>query len=450
MNPTLMKGSVTNVPYDDEAERTILSASVMSPDVFPEVVTAVTDEDFYLDRHKAMFRAMRSLFDRSVQIEPIALMDSLRSSGELDAVGGMDAILDLTGDPFSIAGWRHSLEIVQRDSMLRAMLYASVEITALTQRSPDDVSEVVERAESLLLSATDKRVRTSHHTMRDVMDGLYMTLCEQAESGGDGGMSTGFAGVDRKILGLRAGQMVVIGARPGVGKTSLCLNLASNMANSGVTVALFSLEMSCEEVGQRLLSTRTGIPLTSIRSARIRQSEWQSVIEAVEELRELPILIDDTPATTVTDVRAKARRMLHNVGEGVVIIDYLQLMSGGEGRRESRATIVGEMSRGIKVMAKELGVPVIALSQLNREVEGRQNRRPQLSDLRESGSIEQDADIVMLLDRSMTPEEAERKDRPNEGVTSLIIAKNRSGPLGTVNLRFDGGTTRFVEIEEAF
>lgn len=449
MNPTLLTGAVNNVPHDEAAERSVLSAALLSQDVLPEILSTVRTEDFYIPSNRLIYEAMKSLFDKSMPIEPIGLMDTLKSQGNLDQVGGADRILELTSDPFSVLNWRSCVDILHRDSMLREMLYASLEITALTQQAPEDTREVVDRAEGLLLSVTDRRVKSTHAMLTEVMDDLYEELCERAETGSDSGLRTGFPGVDSRTLGLRGGQMVVIGARPGVGKTSLCLNLATNMAYDGVMVALFSLEMSKEEIAQRLLSSRSGVPLTSIRAASIEQGEWQSIIDAVSDLRELPIAIDDTSGTTVTEIRAKARRMLHGADHGVVIVDYIQLMSS-VGRQESRATAVGEMSRGIKIMAKELGVPVIALSQLNREVEGRQNRRPQLSDLRESGSIEQDADIVMLLDRSMTPEEAERNDRPDEGVTSLIIAKNRSGPLGTVNLRFDGGTTRFIELEEGY
>jgi replicative DNA helicase len=225
--------------------------------------------------------------------------------------------------------------------------------------------------------------------------------------------------------------------------------MAVNAAEQGVTVALFSLEMSKVEIAQRLLAARSLIKLTDIRSANIRPNQWPQILEATEELRQLDILIDDTPGTTVTEIRAKARRMLHNKEKGIVIIDYLQLLSApaGGNRNDNRATQVGEMSRGIKIMAKDLDVPVMALSQLNREVEGRTGKRPQLSDLRESGSIEQDADIVILLDRSATPEEAERNDRPDEGVTDFIIAKNRSGPLATVSMRFDGETIKFYELD---
>ena len=243
--------------------------------------------------------------------------------------------------------------------------------------------------------------------------------------------------------------MVVIGARPGVGKTSFALNLAVNAAAKGVSVAFFSLEMSSIEVAQRLLSARSKVDLSAIRGAKIRPNQWHDLLEATTDLSQLDIMIDDNPDTTVTEIRAKARRMLHNKEKGLVIIDYLQLVSPPSGgrRSDSRATEVSEMSRGIKIMAKDLKVPVIALSQLSRESERRTGKRPQLSDLRESGSIEQDADIVMLLDRSLTPEEAERQDRPAQGMTDVIIAKNRSGPLDTVSLGFVASSTKFYEVD---
>ena len=329
------------------------------------------------------------------------------------------------------------------------MIAAAAQIEALAFAAPEDTSEVVDQAERLLLSVTDRSVRSSYSTIGEVMEQLYDDLGEQSQSEGDAkGVRMGFPGMDSRLLGLRGGQMIVVGARPGVGKTSFCLNMAVNAADSGARVALFSLEMSKKEIAERLLSSRSAVSLSDIRSASIDDSQWPQILEATEYLSGLDVLIDDTPGITVTEIRAKARRMLRGAANGIVIIDYLQLLSSpsGMGRNDSRATVVGEMSHGIKIMAKDLNVPVMALSQLNRVVEGRTGKRPQLSDLRESGSIEQDADIVILLDRSMTPEEAERQDRPNEGVTQFIIAKNRSGPLGAVDMRFDGDTIRFREI----
>ena len=270
--------------------------------------------------------------------------------------------------------------------------------------------------------------------------------CQNPES--NLGVATGYKMIDTSLQGMRPGQMIVIGARPGVGKTSFALNLATNAAAHGASVAFFSLEMSKTEIAQRLLSAQARIPLSAIRGASIKDDQWNTIIDAINDLSNLDIMIDDTPGTTVTEIRAKARRMLKDKENALVMVDYLQLLSPPSGghRADSRATEVSEMSRGIKIMAKDLECPVIALSQLNRNVTDRKGQRPQLSDLRESGSIEQDADVVILLDRSMTEEEADRPDRPDMNVTDFIIAKNRSGPLNIVPLVFLPGSTKFVEM----
>ncbi|MBR3327094.1 MAG: replicative DNA helicase [Atopobiaceae bacterium] len=451
INPTRATLNHTGeMPQDPQAEQSVLSAMLLSPDAFQECLLEVDESDFYIPANRKIFLTMRRLFDNSQPVDPVSLADALKSDGELDRVGGMGYLLDLANSPFALTSWRHHAEMLRRDATLRQMIAASAQISALAFDAPEDTKAVVDQAERMLLSVTDRGVRSSYSTLEEIMEQLYNDLGEQAENNTDVmGIETGFPGLDSRLLGLRGGQMVVFGARPGVGKTSFCLNLAVNAAEAGATVALFSLEMSKVEIAQRLLAARALIKLTDIRSANIRANQWPQILEATEDLRELDILIDDTPGTTVTEIRAKARRMLHGKEKGIVIIDYLQLLSvpSGANRNDNRATQVGEMSRGIKIMAKDLDVPVVALSQLNREVEGRTGKRPQLSDLRESGSIEQDADIVILLDRSMTPEEAERNDRPDLGITQFIIAKNRSGPLAAVDMRFDGETIKFYEID---
>ena len=447
INPTLAVGSV-KMPCDIGAESTVLSAMMMSEDAFSDIIADVREEDFFDINNRTIFATMKRMSDTVLSVDPVSLADALRSSGNLDKIGGIDRLFELSNDPFSIASWKAGVTILHRNRVLREMIYAASQITSLATSNPESTKDVIEKAEGLILKVTEGGIRNNQSTLQQMMDELYESMCAHVESGEEQGVSTGFSGLDRHLLGLRPGQMVVIGARPGVGKTSYCLNLATNMARNGTTVAMFSLEMSREEIAQRLLSSRSGVKLTAIRTARIQPDDWPMLLNSVEYLRELPMIVDDTSGTTVTEIRAKARRMLRGVDNGVVIIDYMQLMSGGRG--ESRAAQVSEMSRGIKVMARDLGVPVIALSQLNREVEGRTSKRPQLSDLRESGSIEQDADIVLLLDRSMSADEAGRKDRPDEGITNLIVAKNRSGPLGTIEMRFDGTTTRFFEIERSF
>ena len=448
----LAPSSGTSMPHDLEAERSVLAAMMLSPDVLNECISGVHVDDFYLYSHRVIFQAISKMFDRGMPMDPVSLADLLKSEGTLERVGGMPYLLELNGNTFALASWRHHLDIMHRHATLRQIIAASARITSLAFDAPEDTKEVVDRAESMLLEVTTRDIDNTFQTLEQIMGDLYTELGEMAGSPDTIGVRTGYPGIDNHLQGLRAGQMVVIGARPGVGKTSFALNLATNAAINGASVAMFSLEMSKTEIAQRLLSAQAKIPLTAIRSARIQDNQWPQIMEATSDLSQLDILVDDTPGTTVTEIRAKARRMLRDKPNGLVIVDYLQLLSPPPGghRADSRATEVSEMSRGIKIMAKDLGVPVIALSQLNRGLEtrtGKYGKRPQLSDLRESGSIEQDADIVILLDRSMNEEEAEREERPDMGVTEFIIAKNRSGPLGTVSLMFLPGSTKFVEVD---
>ncbi len=441
------------MPQDLEAESSVLSAMMISAEALQECLIGLTPDDFFHPSNRIVFMAMREMFDKNLPIDAISLADQLRTQGDLDRIGGRSFLLGLGNNSLALVGWRRHIEMLHRDTTLRKMIQASAQISALAFDAPEDTKEVVDRAEKLLLDVTNRDVRQSEQSLEEIMGELYEELEEQSMSGEKTlGVQTGFPKIDECLLGLRPGQMIVLGARPGVGKTSFALNLATNAAYHGASVAFFSLEMSKAEIAQRLLAAEARIGLQEIRSARIRDDQWPQILEAVNQLSQLDIVIDDTPGTTVTEVRAKARRMLRGKKLGVVILDYLQLVSPPQGghRADSRATEVGEMSRGIKIMAKDLGVPVVALSQLNRTVENRTGKRPQLSDLRESGSIEQDADIVCFLDRSMNEDEAAREDRPAVGETTFIIAKNRSGSLADVPLTFLASSTKFVEIDNRY
>ena len=441
------------MPQDLEAESSVLSAMMISAEALQECLIGLTPDDFFHPSNRIVFVAMREMFDKNRPIDAISLADQLRTQGDLARIGGRSFLLGLGNNSLALVGWRRYIEMLHRDTTLRKMIQASAQITALAFDAPEDTKEVVDRAEKLLLDVTNRDVRQSEQSLEEIMGELYEELEEQSMAGEKTlGVQTGFPKIDECLLGLRPGQMIVLGARPGVGKTSFALNLATNAAYHGASVAFFSLEMSKAEIAQRLLAAEARIGLQEIRSARIRDDQWPQILEAVNQLSQLDIVIDDTPGTTVTEVRAKARRMLRGKKLGIVVLDYLQLVSPPQGghRADSRATEVGEMSRGIKIMAKDLGVPVVALSQLNRTVENRTGKRPQLSDLRESGSIEQDADIVCFLDRSMNEEEAAREDRPAVGETTFIIAKNRSGSLADVPLTFLASSTKFVEIDNHY
>ncbi|MBM6816859.1 replicative DNA helicase [Olsenella uli] len=438
------------MPQDPEAEASVLSAMMVSTEALQECLIELTPDDFYFPSNRTVFSAMREMFDKNMPIDTISLADYLKSAGELERVGGRSFLLGLGNNSLALVGWRRHVEMLHRDTTLRKMISASAQITALAYDAPEDTKEVVDRAEKMLLDVTNRDVHKNEQSLEEIMADLYEELGQNAANHDKPlGVLTGFPRIDECLLGLRPGQMIVIGARPGVGKTSFALNLMTNAAFNGASVAMFSLEMSKVEIAQRLLAANARVGLQEIRSARIRNEQWPQILQATNDLSQLDIMIDDTPGTTVTEIRAKARRILRGKPLGLVIIDYLQLISPPSGghRADSRATEVSEMSRGIKIMAKDLGVPVVALSQLNRTVENRTGKRPQLSDLRESGSIEQDADVVALLDRSMNEDEASREDRPAMNETTFIIAKNRSGALADVPLTFLPGSTKFVEVD---
>lgn len=438
------------MPQDAAAEQAVLSAMLISSDILQECIVLLKEADFYQYAHRLIYNAMSDMFANGKVIDSISLADYLKSAGQLDKVGGTSYLIDLNQESTALVSWPHHVEILRRNSTLRDIIMASAKITSLAFDAPGDTKEVVDEAEKLLMGVTERSVRNSYSMLSDVMGELYEELEEVCQNPNSVlGVETGYPGIDSRLQGLRPGQMIVVGARPGVGKTSFALNLAFNAAAKGASVAFFSLEMSKIEIAQRLLSAHARISLSDIRGARIKGNQWSQIIGATTDLSALDIMIDDTPGTTVTEIRAKSRRMLRGKEKGIVLVDYLQLLSppSGARRTDSRATEVSEMSRGIKIMAKDLGCPVVALSQLNRQVTDRRGQRPQLSDLRESGSIEQDADIVILLDRSMTEEEAERADRPDPNVTEFIIAKNRSGPLDVVPLMFIPNSTKFVEVD---
>ena len=438
-----------SMPQDVAAERSVLSAMILSEDVLHEVLTKLKPDDFYLLANRTVYTAITEMFEHSEPVDPISLADHLHSMGELDRIGGMSYLLELGSNSLALASWRHHVEMLRRDSTLRELISASARIQAMAFDAPEDSRDVVDFAEKQIFDVTGRDVQDNSASLSTIMENLYEQLGEMAQAGeSEFGIKTGYPSIDNALQGMRPGQMIVVGARPGVGKTSFALNLCTNAARAGASVVFFSLEMSKIEIAQRLLSAQSGVGLQEIRSAHIQNDQWPELIRGTDELSGLDIMIDDTPGTTVTEIRAKARRMLHGKKLGLVVVDYLQLLSppAGMRRADSRATEVSEMSRGIKIMAKDLECPVIALSQLSRRVTERTGKRPELSDLRESGAIEQDADIVILLDRSMDEEEAARDDRPDMGVTNFIIAKNRSGALGDVPLTFVGNKTKFLEV----
>ena len=445
-------GANKPIPSNIEAEKSVLAACMLNAEILEEIVLKLKPTNFFRPAHRIIFEAICNLHARRIPVDQISLADNLNASGQLDAVGGRSYIVELADNTYALTNWSNHADIVKRTSVLRDLIYASTQISALAYNAPDDLDEVVEDAERTLFEVTEQRVSSSFTKMDALLTEAFEEITKLADRGSHmAGVPTGFKDVDNLFHGLRGGDLVILAARPGIGKTSFALNMATNAAKSGTSVAFFSLEMSASQLVQRILCAEARISLSKIRGGYISEGDWGAIADASNRLSKLELFIDDSPGLSILEARAKARRELRSVesGKGLIIVDYLQLMQPPQTRRDgNRAVEVGEISRGLKVLAKEMNMPVIALSQLSRAVEMRGKKRPQLSDLRESGSIEQDADIVMFIDRSMDEIEAEQDGRPDLGTADLIVAKHRNGPTRDIKLAFVSEYTRFMDFAD--
>ena len=436
------------MPQNIEAEKSVLAACMLNQEAAEEIALKLKPENFYRPAHGIIFEAVCDLNTRRIPIDQISLADALNAAGQLEAVGGKAYLVELADNTFALANWQNHAEIVKRTAILRDLIYASASINALAYDAPDNLDEVVEEAEKTLFNVTEKRVSSSFTKMDKLLNDAFEEITKLAEQKNHmAGVPTGFKDVDDLFHGFRGGDLILLAARPGVGKTSFALNLAVNAAKRGTTVTFFSLEMSAGQLVQRILCAEARVSLSKIRSGFISEGDWGAIADAMNTLSKLDLYIDDSPGLSILEARAKARRELrHAQGKGLIVVDYLQLMQPPQTRRDgNRAVEVGEISRGLKVLAKEMDMPVLALSQLSRAVEMRGKKRPMLSDLRESGSIEQDADIVMFIDRSMDEAEAESEGRPDWGTAELIVAKHRNGPTRDITLAFTAEYTRFMD-----
>ncbi len=450
-NPAVPTAPRAQLPQNIEAEQSVLAACLLNHEVTEEAVMRIRPENFFRPAHRIIFETIQGLVSRRIPVDPISLADTLKAQGQLDAVGGRAYLAELADNTFSLTSWERHVDIVKRQAILRELVYASAQINALAYDAPDDVNEVVEEAEKMLLNVTEKRVSSTFRKMDELVAEAYEQITIMANQQNHMvGVPTGFQDVDDLIHGFRGGDLVILAARPGVGKTSFALNLATNAAKAGVAVTFFSLEMGAEQLVQRILCSEARVSLSKLRSGMIAEGDWGALAEASGKLSQLDMYIDDAPGLTILEARAKARRELHGIKEGqkgLIVVDYLQLMQPSPGtKNKSTNDQVGEISRGLKILAKEMNMPVIALSQLSRAVEQRgKDKRPMLSDLRDSGSIEQDADIVMFIDRSMNEIEAESESRPDMGMAKLIVAKHRNGATRDIDLAFQAEFTKFMD-----
>jgi replicative DNA helicase len=425
-------------PQNLEAEQMLLASLMDSPsEHVAEAAAFVVAEDFYREGHRRIYQAITDLFHAGEPIEPITVTDRLEKVGELDMAGGRMAVLDLMASPFIAASYRTYAEMVRDAATQRRLVEVSRRIDAMVAQREGETSEMVQRAEDLVYELSQQRTRgdfTSAHDL--VIQSMERLVAASERDTPIMGLTTHFTELDRLTGGLRGSNLVVVAARPSMGKTALALCIAANAALlDDKTVALFSLEMSGEELIQRLLCATAMVDATRLRSGRVTQEDWPRVSQAADQLSRAKIFVDDTEGMTVGEMRTKARRLKSREGLDLVVVDYIQLMEGapGRGRRdENRVQELSAISRALKLLARDLDVPVICISQLNRGPEARTDKRPMLSDLRESGAIEQDADIVLLIYR----DDYYNDDSDHKGIAEINIAKHRNGPTDRVKLTF--------------
>jgi len=430
-------------PHNLEAEQSVLGSLLIDRDAIIRIASYVKTNDFYRNAHGLIYQAVLDLYNRREPSDLITLVDELRRNGRLDDAGGETYLTELISAVPTSVHVEYYGRIVERTATLRRLIQAGTEIVGIGYDDANDVEEALDKAEQRIFDVSQRRTTRDFKSIGEVLEEYFDRLDTLHEHKGTlVGVPTGYADLDKLTGGLQRSDLVIVAARPAVGKSSLGMGFAYNAATRyNKTVGMFVLEMSAEQIVQRLLSMETGIDSHRLRMGYIDDSEWASVTRAFGRLSEAPIFVDDSAGVSIMDVRSKARRLHAEHGLDLLIIDYLQLMTGR--RSENRVQEISEISRSLKLMARELDVPVVALAQLSRAVESRQSHVPMLSDLRESGSIEQDADIVMFIYR----EDVYDPDTERKGIADLIVAKHRNGPVGTVHLRFFDRTARFADLE---
>jgi replicative DNA helicase len=431
-------------PQDINAEQSVLGGMLLSKDAIADVVEALQGNDFYRPAHQTVFDVILDLYGRGEPADAITVAAELTKRGEIARVGGAAYLHTLMSSVPTAANAGYYAKIVAEKAILRRLVEAGTRIVQLGYAgSGGEVDDIVDRAQAAIYDVTERRTTEDY----SILESLLQPTMDEIEASGQrgGGMSgvpTGFADLDALTNGLHPGQLVVVAARPAVGKSTLALDIAraASIKHSQTSV-LFSLEMSKHEITMRLLSAEARIPLQAMRTGQMRDDDWVKLTRRLGEMASAPLYIDDSPNLTMMEIRAKARRLKQRNDLRLVIVDYLQLMTS-HSRVENRQQEVSQISRSLKLLAKELEVPVIALSQLNRGPEQRTDKRPQLSDLRESGAIEQDADVVILLHR----EDIYERESPRAGEADLIVAKHRNGPTNTIVVAFQGHYSRFVDM----
>ena len=442
-----MDGGKVALPYNLDAEASVLGAILIDNDAIVKIADKITADDFYDTRHTHIYSALRRLFEDRKAIDVLTLSNELKASRLLGEIGGPSYLTELTNFVPTAAHVESYAGLVAEKSVRRRLMALNKELTALALDETKSLKELIEITEAELMRVGQQQIRQTVVSIEAILEASFERLDElHRDKKKLRGIPTGFHDLDAVLAGLQRSDLIILAARPSMGKTAFALNLAHNVAvQTKEPVLLFSLEMSKEQLVDRLLSIQSGVDAWALRTGNLTDSDFEKIGEAMGELSEAPIYIDDTPGITIADLRTKARREAHQRPLGLIIVDYLQLMSGGGryGGDGNRVQEISEISRGLKGVARELNIPLIALSQLSRSVESRPDKKPQLSDLRESGAIEQDADVVAFIYREdyYNPETERKK------ITDILIKKHRNGPVQDIELYFDNEKQRFRGID---
>lgn len=433
-------------PHDIEAEQAVIGSMLTDKDSVISAVEVLKEEDFYREDNKVIYGAIMNLYNRGEPVDIITLKDELVTLGKFEGIGGLEYLAELPEKVPTTANVEKYIKIVEEKSMLRTLIRTANELIVLGYDQTQEVEDIMDVAEKKIFNVMQRKNQKGYSSMKDILVDSFTQLEELYNRKQHiTGVPTGFADLDYKTAGLHNSDLILVAARPAMGKSAFALNIASNAAvRANVPVAIFSLEMSKEQMGNRILCSEAMVDSNKVRTGKIEDEDWAKLALASGDLSESQIFIDDTPGISIMEIRAKCRKMKLEKNIGLVVIDYLQLVQGSSKKGGSREQEISEISRSLKILAKEINVPVIALSQLSRAPEQRPDHRPMLSDLRESGAIEQDADIVMFLYRDdYYNEESEKKN-----VAEVIIAKHRAGSTGTVELLWLGNYTKFANIEK--
>lgn len=435
------------LPQNTDAEASLLGAILIDTDALIKIADAVGADDFFDDRHRHIYQAIITLYDRHSPIDVLTLADQLKADGYLDLVGGPAYLTELTNYVPTASHVEQYGEIVAQKAVRRRLIAAADNLSELGYNETHGLRELIEEAESRLFEVSQRQVKQDIVNIETILEQSFDRLDELHKNKGQiRGVPTGFKDMDATLAGFQRSDLIILAARPSMGKTALALNLAHNVAvQSQLPVLVFSLEMSKEQLVDRMLAMESGVDAWALRTGNLSDSDFEKISHAMGTLGEAPIYIDDTPGITISELRTKARREAHKHPLGLLVVDYLQLMSGGSkfGGEGNRVQEISEISRGLKSVARELNVPLIALSQLSRSVESRSPQIPQLADLRESGSIEQDADVVAFIYR----EDYYNPETERRNISDILIKKHRNGPVGNVELYFDREKQRFRSLD---